>query len=54
MIFYILTAVLVVLKLLEYITVSWWIVLAPALITAILGIVFVVGGMLFMAKIHRG
>lgn len=39
MIWHFLTAVLVVLKLMEIITVSWWIVLAPTLI--VFGIVFV-------------
>ena len=42
MIWHILTAVLVVLKLMELITVSWWIVLAPTLIAFGLFLIMVV------------
>lgn len=43
MIFHILTAVLVVLKALELISWSWWLVLAPSIFSLVVGIIFLIG-----------
>lgn len=43
MIFYVLTAVLIVLKALEIITWSWWLVLAPALVVFVWSMIVLVG-----------
>ncbi len=52
MIFHILTAALVLLKALDMIDWSWWLVLAPSIVTFVVG-VFVLIGALFIAAMSK-
>jgi hypothetical protein len=48
-----LAAVLVVLKLLGKITLSWWMVFSPIWISFIAGILFLLGAFLVYLKVHK-
>ena len=49
MIFHILTAVLFVLKVLDVVQISWWLVLAPSIIIMVIGTVMLVGALIITA-----
>ncbi len=51
MVFHLLTAVLVVLKVLELISVSWWVVLAPSIVIVVIGSAIAIFALVMAAQL---